>query len=362
MQKKEIIFVVAGKLGDGVVTAKVEPFAQPYRVEAVYVFRESNGEEIAGVKYLTIPVFVRKIKIVRHIVEFSQLLIWALKLRPDCIVGIYTLPQGLRGTIVAKLVRCKCVVSVIGGVIEVDTYYRLGWVWKRVNLWMLRVCNAVTTTGSTVTKYLVRHGIEQKKIYELGGAINTDKFNTCNAKARDIDILFAARFVELKGPDRVLEVVRRLKQTIPDVKAVFVGRGTMVPKIKSMIEEYGLEANVSLTGYVPEVASYFKRSNLLLMPSRTEGLSLSMLEAMSCGCVPVVSNVGNMTDAARHLENALVVDDYLDAEGFYTCARKLLENPDERVRLAVCGEKLMKEKYSVVAQTRVVDAMLEGIR
>lgn len=362
MQKKAIIFVVAGRLGEGLVTAKVEPFARSDRVTTVCVFRESDGEEIAGVKYLTIPVCVRKIKIIRHIVEFFQLLFWALKLCPDCIIGIYTLPQGLRGTIVAKLIGCKCVVSVIGGITEIKTYYRLGWFWKGINLWMLRACDAVTTTGSIVTNYLVRHGIPQEKIYELGGAINIDKFNACNVKDRDIDILFVARFIELKGPDRVLEVVRRLKQTIPDVKAVFVGTGAMVPEIKAKIKEYGLEPNVSLPGYVPEVANYFRRSKLILMPSRTEGLSLSMIEAMSCGCVPVVSNVGNMTDAARHLENALVVDDYLDAEGFYACARKLLENPDERIRLAACGEKLMKEKYSVVAQTRVVDAMLEGVR
>jgi glycosyltransferase involved in cell wall biosynthesis len=362
MQKNEIIFVVAGRLGEGVVTAKVEPFACSHRAETVYVFRERDGEKIEGVSYLTIPGFVRKIKIIRHLVEFFQLLFWALKLRPDCIVGIYTLPQGLRGTIVAKLIGCKCVVSVIGGIIEVDTYYKLGWFWKGINLWMLRACYAVTTTGAIVTNYLVRHGIAQEKIYELGGAINIDKFNTSNVKDRDIDILFAARFVQLKGPDRVLEVVRRLKQTIPDLKAVFVGTGDMVPEIAAKVKEYGLEPNVSLPGYVPEVASYFRRSKLLLMPSRTEGLSLSMLEAMSCGCVPVVSNVGNMTDAARHLENALVVDNYLDTEGFYACARRLLEDPGERIRLAACGEKLMKEKYSVVAQTRVVDAMLEGVR
>lgn len=355
---EDVVFVVVGKLSAGLTTSKVEPIARSEMVRTVYVFRESAGEEIVGVEYITIPTFVRKTKIIRHVFEFFQVLFFSLKLRPAYINGIYTLPQGLRSTVVAKLARCKSIISVIGGVIEVETYYKPSWFWKGLNLWMLRTCDVVTTTGTSVTAFLVRHGIKQKKIYELGGSVNTERFNASSLEQRSVDILFVGYFTELKGPDRVLEVVKMLKPLIPDVKAVFLGRGIMMPEIQSKIREYGLESNVFLPGYVPDVGQYYMKSKLLMMPSRTEGLSIAMLETMSCGCVPVVSNVGNMTDAAWHQENAMVVDDYLDIDGFYAASLELLENADKRKRLAVCGEKLVSEKYSVSVQSRVFDAML----
>lgn len=355
---KHIVFVVVGRLSGGLTTSKVEPIARSKKVEAVYVFRESAGDEITGVRYITSPAYVRKIKVIKHIFEFFQLLFFSIKLRPAYINGIYTLPKGMQSTIVAKLIGCKSIVSVIGGIIEIKTYYKPTWFWESINLWMLRACDIVTTTGAAVTNFLVCHGIAQTKIYELGGSVNTDKFKSCDAAEREIDILFVGYFTELKGPDRVLEVVKMIKPVIPAVKATFLGTGMLMAEIKEKIKRYGLESNISLPGYVPEAGSYFKKSKLLLMPSRTEGLSVAMLEAMSCGCVPVVANVGNMTDAAWHQKNAMVVDEYLDIHSFCSCSLKLLQDEKERLKLASCGEKLVSDKYSVDAQSKIFDALL----
>ena len=89
------------------------------------------------------------------------------------------------------------------------------------------------------------------------------------------------------------------------------------------------------------------------MPSRSEGLPMAMLEAMSCGCVPVISNVGNVKDAAHDGENAFVVDDYLDIEAFVDRIHQLLDDEELRNEMSKNCVKLILEKYTLEKQTEI---------
>lgn len=359
MMENAVVFVVVGRLGSSLTTSKVVPIACSGGVRQVYVFRDQPGEALDGVRYISSPEWLKKVRPFKHMVEFLQLLYWAIRVRPDYINGVYTLPKGLHSVLVAMLTGSRSIVSIIGGPIEIETYYKPKWFWKGLNLWMIRRCDVVTTKGRAVSNYLIEHGIRRDKIFEFNGSIDTERFRCDDSVPRDIDILFVGYFTELKGPDRVLEVVRRLKSDIPGLRAVFLGEGEMLGQIRGDIKQNGLGENVILQGYVPDTEKWFQRSKILLMPSRTEGLSTAMLEAMSCGCVPVVSNVGNMTDAAWHEKNAMVVDDYLDIDGFYRSSQALLERPEQRERLSVCGKKLVYSTYSVEAQAQVFNSMVE---
>ena len=95
-----------------------------------------------------------------------------------------------------------------------------------------------------------------------------------------------------------------------------------------------------------------------MMPSRSEGLASAMLEAMSCGCVPVVSDVGNMTDAAKHAFNAYVVSDHMDVEGFTNYIEKLLRNEELRLEIAKNGSEFVRDHYSLQVMTEIFEGMI----
>src|SRR5690625_7705202 len=94
------------------------------------------------------------------------------------------------------------------------------------------------------------------------------------------------------------------------------------------------------------------------MPSMSEGLPTAMLEAMACGCVPVVSDVGNVTDAAHHGVNALVISEWSDIQSFTSAVQKLLNDEPFRNRLAMNGRQLVVDKYRPEKQAEVVDDIL----
>jgi glycosyltransferase involved in cell wall biosynthesis len=364
-QKKRTIFVVAGRLGKSLTVSKTVPFISHPAVERAFIFREERGFNLAGAEYVTLPPFIKKIKpkvlrkIVRFVAEPVQLIRYAIKIKPDLINGVFTLPKGLNAVIAGKVSRRKSVVSVIGGTVEITTRFPYQRFWTWFNLRMLKSADAVTTKGSRVTEYLIQHGIDKEKIFNLNGSIDIEAFYPAEKAERDIDILFVGTFRKLKGPDRVVKVIENLIAGGRDVKAFFLGNGALFKETEEYIQQNDLEKSIHLKGYVNNPAKYFQRSKVIIMPSTSEGLPTSMLEAMACGCVPVVSDVGNIMDAAHHEKNALVIPDWRDIEGFTKAATRLLDEPDFRENLAAEGRKTVVDNYSPEKQAEVVDRMLK---
>jgi glycosyltransferase involved in cell wall biosynthesis len=352
------MFFVVGRLGNTLVYQKVVPFIKTGIFKEVYVFAENKGNPINSAKYILIPKIIKNIKpkIIRKIIiriyEPIQILHYALKYKPDYINGIFTIPKGLNAFLVSKIVNSKSIVSVIGGVIEIKTYRKPQFYWENLNFYMLKNTKIVTTVGSKVTKYLVQNGVKKNKIFEFAGFVDTEVFY--NKKIdRDIDILFVGTFRKLKGPDRIVKMVKIVKNNFPNINAVFLGTGYLFNEVNLQINKFKLNSNISLLGYRKDTESFYQRAKILVMPSRSEGLSMAMLESMACGCVPVVSNVGNLTDAAFNGTNSFVIDDYNDIDSFVDKIQFLLENPDKRDEMAKNAIELVQKKYSLEPQTKI---------
>lgn len=359
-----MVFIVVGRLGKSLTVSKAVPFTIHPNVSKVYIFREEEGFNIEGADYITVPEILLRIKpvffkkIIRFIWEPLQLIYYSVKLKPDLINGVFTLPKGLNAVIASKVSRSKSLVSVIGGVIEITTRLPFQGFWKWLNLQMLHSSDAVTTKGSKVSLYLNEEGIYGEKIFNLNGSIDIKTFCVDESLEKDIDILFVGTFRKLKGPDRVLEVVNNLVRGGIHITAVFIGDGYLYDLIHRQVNKLGLENCVKMPGYRTETVEYFRRAKIILLPSTSEGLPTVMLEAMACGCVPVVSNVGNITDAAIHEKNALVVDSWNDIEGFTRAAKRLLEDDLFRAKLSKEGRKVVEERYSPEKQSEIVDDIL----
>jgi glycosyltransferase involved in cell wall biosynthesis len=226
----------------------------------------------------------------------------------------------------------------------------LTFIWKKINLFILKHSDVVTTKGKIVTEFLIKNKINSEKIFTLNGAITAKFSEAQNDYNKDIDILFCGNFSNLKGPDRVLEVIENVIKDNKNIKATFLGEGNLFDRIESEIrlKKY---SNIFLQGHVKNTEHYYKKSKLLLMPSTSEGLSTAMLEAMSCGCVPIVSNVGAMTEAAHHDLNAMVVEGYDNISDFTKFTNELLNDNNKRTRLATNGKKMVLSKYTPEAQS-----------
>ena len=365
MGRKRIAFIVLGRLPKSLAESKIYPFVYCKKFEQIIVFCQDRHSNITNVEYITLPKWLTKIKYVniqksvRIFYEMAQLLFYAIKYKPFVINGVYTLPKGFNSFIVSKLTRIKCIIFILGGKYEIEKKYLIfSKLWERLNLFMLRRCDYVFTKGQNDNIFLESKRINKKKIQTYNGCIDIDKYQY-NEEKKKIDILFVGVLDKLKGPDRVLKIIKKLKNDFPNIKTIFLGDGEMKEELITYIEKNDLVKNVKLAGYINNPEDYYKKSKLYILPSRTEGLSTAMLESMACGCVPIVSNVGNMTDAAKHNQNSMVVDDYLDIEKFSEFTKELLFDSYKWQRLSEAAQLTVVKRYSVEAQKTILDEIFK---
>jgi len=365
MKNRIVVFVVLGRLGKGLGISKVIPILNSDYVNKVYIFSDKVHLRHPKASFILLPDFFNEKnsvkKVLRFLYEPFQLIYYAFKYKPHIINGVFTIPKGYNSYLASRLSGSKNIISILGNTNEIAAWIKYTSIVKKIHLWFYKHTDVVTTKGNKITNYLIDHNIHNDKIFVFNGAIDTKRFRT-EERTRDVDILFVGKFSELKGPDRVVEVITKLKQDIPEIKAVFLGEGPLFELVKTKVKEYNLGQNITLPGYSDKTEEYFQRSKLLLMPSRSEGLSTAMLEAMACGCVPIVTNVGSMTEAAHHEINSMVINDFNDVNRFYKYSKTLLLNGTKRSELAENGIDFVDKNYAVNAQVKVFNKMVDYLR
>jgi glycosyltransferase involved in cell wall biosynthesis len=351
-----IVFIVAGRLGENLIYYKSLPVANIAEITKVIVFCEKPLLPFPKIQYITLPEIIFKLRPKFFKVTFSlifeplQILWYAIKHKPQVINGVYTLPKGLNSSIVSWLTGTKCVISVLGGKEEIEPKFFPRNFWFGLNRLLVRRADAITTKGFKDSQYISSLIINPAKIFIYNGFIDTVRFYP-GSGIRNIDIVFVGKFYELKGTDRILQVFEVLKDVIPEFKAAMIGTGADLGKTISRAESMGLKNNIEFTGFIKNTEDYYKKAKILILMSRSEGMPNCMLEAMASGCVPVVPDVGNITEFAIHKFNSIVVDDYDDITTFSKNILLLLERSDLRETLAINARKSVIDKFSLEAQS-----------
>lgn len=138
------------------------------------------------------------------------------------------------------------------------------------------------------------------------------------------------RLEPIKGYDVMIEAFSILRSRGADRGAVLIigGEGSERSALEQLIRDRGLTGSVFLLGWRNDVMDLHSAATIFTMSSRSEGTSISLLEAMSSGVVPVVTNVGGNSDVlGEALAHRLVPTETPSLLAF--AWSQLLEHPDQ---------------------------------
>lgn len=168
------------------------------------------------------------------------------------------------------------------------------------------------------------------------------------------DVLFLGRLDERKSPDVLLFASKEVLRRFPDTRIVFGGDGE-IEKNRRLAEELGIAESCEFLGWVSgdEREALFARAGVYCLPSKNEGLPMSILEAMARGIPTVATSVGGVPQVIEDGESGLLVD-VDDVDGLSAKLSFLLGSEESRATIGLAGRRRIQQEFTVVKSARKI--------
>ena len=150
-----------------------------------------------------------------------------------------------------------------------------------------------------------------------------------------------------------------VKERLPGVSATIVGDGVLRRPLEEMARELGLESNVVFTGRRSDVADLLPRARVFVLTSESEGVSLSLMEALACGVPAVAPRVGDLADVIEDCVNGFLIDEHT-AEVFAARILELLSDEARRRQFAAEARRTAERYETGVIARRWEDVLGPG--
>ncbi|MCA8921265.1 MAG: glycosyltransferase family 4 protein [Planctomycetes bacterium] len=167
-------------------------------------------------------------------------------------------------------------------------------------------------------------------------------------------ILFAGRLDRQKGVDLLLHAFATFAEELPLARLLLAGSGPQAKELRELAAQLGVAERVAFLGRRDDVWGLLRGCTVCALPSRSEGISNTLLEALAAGAPVVASDISPNREVIGEGCGVLVPSD--DVGAFAHALRTLLNRPADRSRLALLGRARVREAFDM---PRVVEAHAE---
>ena len=221
--------------------------------------------------------------------------------------------------------------------------------------WLSRFADSIFAVSEQLRDDLVsRVGIPPSRIDVLYNGVDLTRFTASASSAAvreelgigpgDIIVGSVGRLAAVKNYGMLLRAVAAT--SLPNLHLVLVGDGPERAQLTSLADELGIASRVRMTGHRDDVSRLLGAFDIFVLPSLSEGMSNTLLEAMAQGVAPVVSDVGGNTEIVRHGVTGQVFESRNEAM-LVAQLRHLCADHEERGRLGDAARTRVRESFGL---------------
>jgi glycosyltransferase involved in cell wall biosynthesis len=226
---------------------------------------------------------------------------------------------------------------------------RLAWA-----LALLRRLDRVVAVSAEITAELAAHGFPADRIVRIPNGVDPVRFAPApdaGAARQRIGLgpetaLFLGRLDVEKGLDVALTAWTQVSARRPSARLVVAGDGPARAALEEQARELGLGGSVRFLGARRDPERLLQASPIFLLPSRSEGMSNALLEAMATGLACVATRTGGNADVVEHEITGLLTSPG-DAAAMAEALSLLLEDGSLRNRLGGAARAVVLERYAM---------------
>ncbi|SCY71710.1 glycosyltransferase family 4 protein [Microvirga guangxiensis] len=274
--------------------------------------------------------------------------------QPD-VIDAHNPQSQLWGALAAKLSRVRTAVATVHSIYGVA---HRGFLRQHAHEGVLHLCRMLGLRFIVVSKsiqvYLMSLGISPSRITLSYNGVPTQPYHSCERSIRrslnipDAQFLvgMVGRIQKVKGYDILVSAISRLRERGCYVQVVIAGEGTEEDELRRLIRESDLGSHIHFIGFRKDVASVMAEIDVLCMPSRSEGLPYTALEAASAGLPLVATRVGGIPEVFIDRETALLVAPN-DVEAIADALEELSKDGMLRLRLGQSARDFIRSRLTV---------------
>jgi len=216
--------------------------------------------------------------------------------------------------------------------------------------------------------------IQAKKVVVIHNGVDVEHFS--EAKSKGIEyatrlrkelgipndakiVIMVARLHPIKNHAVMLRAIAHANKIITNIHAILVGDGELKQDLQVLSSRLGLSKNVHFLGFRQDIQNLLAISDVFILCSKSEGLPLSLIEAMAAKIPVIITNSANRAELVRHGVNGIVVEN-----SYLAIAEALCELFDGRLdyrRLVENAYKFVSTKYSLKSMVKKYELIYEKL-
>lgn len=313
-----------------------------------------------GLRVELIPELQREISPLKDLVALRRL-VGLLRRERVQILHTHTSKAGFLGRLAARLARTPAVVHTPHGHVFYGYYGRaltllFVWLERAAAPWADRI---VVLTEREMEEHLERRIGRREQFVVIPSAVDLDAVRAQappRAEARrrlgfgpaDLVAVGVGRLVPVKGFDLLVRALPAVVQATPAARLLLVGDGPERARLEAEARALGVAGHVVLAGAHADVAPFLAAADLLVAPSRNEGLGKALVEAMALGLAVVATRVGGIPTVVADGETGRLIPPE-NPGALARAVNELLRDPGLRQRMGEAGRR-RAERFSLATQ------------
>lgn len=194
-------------------------------------------------------------------------------------------------------------------------------------------------------------GVKSKLVYIPNGVNFQEKVEV----SKDFDLIYVGRLVKWKNIDKLIQVAKQL-----ELKICIIGDGPERISLESQAVQIGCDSIFMGELNKKEIIMHLNQSKIFVLISQYEGLSYSLLEAMSLGLPVIVSNAkGNVSVVEDNVSGKIVQLEELG--GLKACIKGVIDNAELSKTLGCGARERVKKYFSAEVQLSKIYTFIQGV-
>ena len=213
-----------------------------------------------------------------------------LQAKPDLIFCHYLTSYGLIGALLKSSLPLVVWLHGTDALVTPDRSPVYRWAMR----YTLSRCDLIIMAAAHMEQRVRQMGGKSKRLMILPVGADLRKFNQATLEEpKGLTCISNRQLVKNSNVDLLLAAIARVRQTRPGIHLTIAGDGPLKSDLENVVHRLDLAPQVKFLGEVSNDAmpDLLRQHSLYLSATRSDGTSISLLEAMACGTFPIVSDI-----------------------------------------------------------------------